>query len=174
MATFRLPILGANTKPDSGVFPDTIGNQITEATAPSIGTQLCFVLADGGADEGLYGNFSVPKNFVGSGAIVARGVLDGAPGAADTLGFAVRGHAVAHGEAADATYAAEDAASATIGSNGDAHSDEDEVEEVITLSNIGTLSVDDTVYFYFYIDASGTSYAGNFLLTGLFFQYTDT
>ena len=172
MATLRRSVLGFTTVPDSGVFPDTVGNQITEATAPSIGTQLCYVLADGGADEGLYFSFSIPKNYVGSPVLVIKGVLDGAPGASDTLGFGFRKRATANNESADGTFDAEQTVSSTIGSGGSAHSDEDLIETTITLT-AGDYAVDDQVYGYVYIDASGTSYAGNFLLTAVEFQYAD-
>jgi len=172
MSVFRLPILGPNTIPESTVFPDMVSNQITSAALPSIGGQLCFVMNDGGADEGIYGSFAIPKNYVGTPKIVARGVLDGAPGAADTMGFGFRKRAVANNEAADGTYDAEQVVTATIGSNGTAHSDEDEIELSITLT-AGDYAVDDSVYFYFYIDTSGMTYAGNFLLTSLMFEYTD-
>jgi hypothetical protein len=158
--------------PDSGVFPDRVGNQITAAAAPSVGGQLCYVMADGGSDEGFQDSFAIPKNYVGSPKIVVRGILDGVPGASDTLGFGFRKRAVANNEAADGTYDAEQTVSSTIGSSGSNHSDEDEIELSITLT-AGDYSVDDTVYYYFYIDASGGTYAGNFLLTGLFFEYAD-
>lgn len=173
MSTFRLPILGPNTLPEATVFPDRVGNQITMATAPSVGNQLCFVMNDGGADEGIYGSFSIPKNYVGTPKIVARGILDGAPGAADTVGFGFRKRAVANNEVADGTFDAEQVVTATVGSNGSGHSDEDELELAITLT-AGDYSADDSVYFYFYIDTSGMTYAGNFLLTGLFFEFTDS
>jgi hypothetical protein len=172
MATLRKSVLGFTTLPESGVFPDTIANQITEATAPSIGSQLCYVMADGGADEGLYFSFQVPKNYVGTPKLVVKGVLDGAPGASDTLGFGFRKRAVANNEAADGTYDAEQTVSATIGSGGSAHSDEDQFELVIDLT-AGDYAVDDQVYGYVYVDASGTSYAGNVLLTSVEFQYAD-
>lgn len=173
MATFRKSIIGPNLLPESGVYPDRVGNQITEATAPSVGSQLCMVMADGGSDEGFYCDFEVPKNYVGTGKIVVKGILDGAPGAADVLGFGFRGRPVADNESADGTYNSEDIASGTIGSNDLNYSDEDKLEMVITLSNLGTLAVDDTVYYYFYIDSSATTYSGNFLLTKLEFEYSD-
>ena len=172
MATHRKSILNQNVMLDAGVFPDTVANQITAATTPSIGNQLCFVMADGGADEGLYGSFTISKNYVGTPVLVIKGVLDGAPGASDTLGFGFRKRAVANNEAADGTYDAEQAATETIGSSGTAHSNEDLYEETITLTG-GDYAVDDEVFFYFYIDASGTTYAGNFLLTQVEFQYAD-
>jgi hypothetical protein len=165
VGTFRLPILGPNTLPGATVFPDRVGNQITAATAPSVGSQLCFVMNDAGADEGLYGDFLVPKNYVGSPKIVAKGILDGAPGASDTVGSGFRKRAVANNESADGTFDAEQTVSSTVGSGGSGHSDEDQLELSITLT-AGGYSVDDVVHFYFYIDTSGMTYAGNFLLTG--------
>lgn len=172
MATHRKSILNQNVMLESGVFPDTVANQITEATLPSIGGQLCYVMADGGADEGLYGSFTVPKNYVGTPVLVIKGVLDGAPGASETLGFGFRKRATANNEAADGTFDAEQTATETIGSSGTAHSDEDLYEETITLT-AGDYAVDDEVYFYVYIDASGTTWAGNFLLTQVEFQWAD-
>jgi hypothetical protein len=172
MATHRRRVLGFNVTPDSGVPMTTIGEQITEAAAPSIGTQLAFILADGGSDEGIYFSFSIPKNYVGSPVLVIKGVLDGAPGAADTLGFGFRKRAVANNEAADGTFDAEQTVSSTIGSGGTNHSDEDLIELTITLT-AGDYAVDDEVFGYLYIDASGTSYAGNVLLVGVEFEYAD-
>lgn len=170
MATFRksCQIVGQ----DSGVPTSRVGDQITAATAPSIGTQQCWVLADGGSDEGVYVRVSIPKNYVGSPKLVVKGVLDGAPGASNTLGWGFRKRAVANNEAADGTFDAEQTVSATIGSNGSAHSDEDLIEQSITLT-AGDYAVDDSVFGYLYIDASGTSYAGNVLLLSVEFEYAD-
>lgn len=169
MATHRIPV--AIIKPDAGCPLDLIANQITEATTPSVGDLLAYVLADGGADEGVWVKWTVPKNYVGTPVLVIRGMLDGAPGAGDDLAFGVRPRAVADNEAADGTFDAEQTAQVTDLS---AWADEDEYEETITLT--GTYSVDDSVFAYVYIDASGTTYAGNFLLyaeDSIFFQYAD-
>jgi hypothetical protein len=171
MATHRIPVL-SNVKPEAGVPLSLVGSQITAATAPSVANQFCYVLSDAGADRGFNFNFSIPKNYVGAPALIARGILDGAPGASDTLGLGLRKRAVADNEAADGTFDAEQVAAPTIGSGGSDHANEDEIEVSISLT-AGDYAVDDMVYGYFFIDASGTSYAGNFLLTGLYFQYTD-
>jgi len=173
MATHRIPI--AILRPDSAVPVDLIANQITEATTPSVGDLLSFVLADGGADVGVYTKFTIPKNYVGSPFLIVRGLLDGAPGAADVLGFSFRKRAVADNESADGTFDAQEIASATIGSNGSSHSDEDELEEVISLT-AGDYAIDDSVLGHLTIDVSATTYAGNLLLyaeDSLFFQYND-
>lgn len=172
MATFRVSVLGVNVIPDSGVFPDIIGNQITEGVAPSIGTQGCFVMADAGSDEGIYIDFPIPKNYVGTPKLVVQGILDGAPGAAETLGFGFRKRAVANNESADGTFDAEQTVSSGIGSGGSAHADEDWIELSIDLT-AGDYAVDDRVFGYVYIDASGTSYTGNFLLIDVLLQYAD-
>lgn len=154
---------------------DLISNQITSGTLPSIGGLLAYILADGGSDEGVYVKWTVPKNYVGTPVLVIRGILDGAPSAGDDLAFGVRPRAVADNEAADGTFDAEQTAQNTnIGSTGDNYSNEDEYEEAITLT--GTYAADDSVYAYVFLDASGTTYTGNFLLPAddsIFFQYAD-
>lgn len=171
MATHRKKCQIVNQ--DAGVSGDTVANQITSATAPSVGNQFCFVLADGGSDEGVYVKFSIPQNYVGSPVLVIRGILDGAPSNGDDLGFGFRKRAVANNESADGTFDAEQTAQDTdIGSTGSAYSNEDLYEETITLT-AGDYAAGDEVYGYVYIDASGTTYAGNFLLTSVEFQYAD-
>jgi hypothetical protein len=171
MATHRIPVL-SDAGLDTGVFLSTVGAQITAATAPSVGSQLCYVMNDGGADEGIYFSFPIPKNYVGSPVLVARGILDGAPGASDVLGLGFRKRAVANNEAADGTFDAEQTGSRTIGSSGDNYADEDEIEITISLT-AGDYSVDDTVYGYLYVDASVATYVGNLLLKDVLFQYAD-
>jgi hypothetical protein len=170
MATFRKPI--QIVKPDANVFPDLVANQITEAASPSIGDLIAYVMADGGADEGVYVRFSIPKNYVGSPVLVVRGILDGTPGASETLGFGFRKRAVANNESADGSFDAEQTASETIGSSGTNHADEDFYEETISLT-AGDYAVDDEVFGYLYLDTSGTTYGGSFLLTSLYLQYAD-
>lgn len=174
MATHRIPL--AILRPDSIVPLDLIANQITEAASPSVGDLLAYVLADAGADEGVWVKFTVPKNYVGSPSLIVRGMLDGAPAAGDDLGFGFRKRAVADNEVADGTFDAEQTTQNTdIGSTGSNYSDEDEYEASITLT-AGDYAVDDSVFGYFFIDATGTTYVGNFLLyaeDSLFFQYAD-
>lgn len=164
MATHRIPIITQNMLPESGVFPDRVGNQITATN--QVGNQLCLVMADGGSDEGFYDSFKVPKNYVGTGKIVATGILDGAMSSV-TFQIGVRGLTVADNEASDTAYSTEDTGNTTTD-----HADKDKIEVSITLSNLSGLAVDDEVHYYFFIDATGT-YTGNFLLTQLEFEYAD-
>lgn len=173
MATHRIPV--AIIKPDAGCPLDLIANQITEATTPSIGDLLAYVLLDGGADEGVWVKWTVPKNYVGTPKCVIRGMLDGAPGASDVLAFGCRKRAVANNESADGTFDSEQLGSATIGSSGSAHSDEDIVEQSITLT-AGDYAIDDDVFAYVFLDSSVNTYVGNLLLfaeDSIFFEYND-
>ena len=167
MATFRKPV--TMVSPDSATYPDRISNQITATN--EIGNLIAYVMAEGAADSGVYVQWSVPKNYVGSGVLVVKGILDGAPGASDVLAFTVAGLARADNEPADTAFGTPDLASATIGSGGTNHSDEDVYEETVTLTNLGTLDPDDTVFAFAAIDISVNDYAGNFLLTAIEFQY---
>lgn len=165
MATHRIPIISQNMLPDAGVFPDRVGNQITATN--QVGNQLCLVMADGGADEGFYDSFKVPKNYVGSPKFVATGILDGVMTSV-TLQFGIKGITISDNEASDAAYSTEDTGNITAD-----HADEDKAEVSITASNFSGFAADDEVHYYFYIDASGNTYAGNFLLTQLEFEYAD-
>lgn len=169
MATHRVPV--RINRPDANVFPDRIGNQITATN--EIGNFIAYVMNDGGADEGVYAQISVPANYVGTPVLEIRGILDGAPGAAEVLGFGVKGLSRADNEAADTAFSTEDIASATIGSGGTNHSNEDEYEETIAFSNLSGLAAGEEVYIYVFLDASATTYGGNFLLTSLRFLYAD-
>lgn len=157
---------------DAAVEPCRIATHLSLTNA-TIGNQTGYLVVDAGSDVGLHCRVEIPKNYVGSPVLVVRGILDGAPGASDTLGFGCTGIARADNETVDAAYGSEDAASATIGSGGTAHSDEDQYEETITLTNLGAPAVDDTLYLYVYLDASATSYAGNFIFTSIQLQYSD-
>lgn len=158
-------------RPDANCFPDLVSNQITATN--EIGNHLAYVLADGGADEGVYASFTVPENYVSTPVLVIKGILDGAPGASDTLGFGIKGLSRADNEATDTAYSTEDIASATIGSSGTGHSDEDAYIEEIPLSNLSGLAPGEEVSCYVFLDASATSYVGNFLLRTLRFKYAD-
>lgn len=168
----EVSILGDEV-PDTGVFLDLIGNQITAAAAPSIGQIQAWVLADGGANEGLRGSFRIPADAgtISAPTLVVRGILDGAPGASDVLSFGFRKRAVAPNEVADGTFDAEQAGSVTIGSSGQNYADEDEVEVTITLT-AADYAAGDTVYYYLYLHAANTTYAGNVLLTQVVFRWS--
>lgn len=173
MATFRKSVQIVAT--DAIVFPDLVANQITAGTAPSVGNLIAYVHdCDNAADNGVYCHVNIPKNYVGTPKIIVKGILDGAPGATNTLGFALRKRAVANDESADGTFDAEEGATAAIiGSSGLNYSDEDLLDMALALT-AGDFAVDDLVYFFVYTNVSANSYAGNFLLQSVEFEWTDT
>ena len=165
MATHRIPIITQNCLPESGVFFDRVGNQITSANP--VGNQLALVISDGGADRGFYDSFKIPKNYVGTPKIVVTGILDGAMTTV-TLAFGARGITVADNEVADAAYSTED-----LGNTAVDHADEDKVEVSITLTNLTGFAVDDEVHYHLFINADVNTYAGNLLVTQVEFEYVD-
>lgn len=165
MATHELPIMGPTFAPDSGVYFDTLANQLTENNQS--GAQLALVVADGGSDLGGKGSFTVPQNYVGTPKFVVKGVLDGVM-TSKTLQFGVKGITITDNEAWDAADSSED-----TGSNTNDHADEDFFVVTITCSNFTGFAAGDTVFYSIYIDTSGNDYAGNCLITDILFQYAD-
>lgn len=164
MATHTIPIISQNMLPQSGAFFDRIGNQITAAN--EIGNQLALVLNDPGTDEGFYDSFRVPDNYVGTPKILMVGVLDGAMTTV-TLGIGIKGLPLVDNEVADAAYSTEDIGNITAD-----HADEDLVTVSITLSNLVPVAGDE-LFYYFFIDSNVTTFTGNVLVTGVYFQYAD-
>lgn len=160
--------------PDANVFPSKISDQITATN--EIGNHLCYVLQDGGVDEGVYCSLVVPADYVGSPAVVVGTLLAGTPGASDTIGFGVKGLSVADNEAMDAAYGAEDTSSGTVGSTGSNHANEDRHTKTITLSNLSGIAPGEEISFYAFLDSSATSYIGKVLLrpAGVRFQYANS
>ena len=146
-----------------------LSTELALASAP--GNELCMVLpaaATISADTGIYGKFIVPNTFAtGSETIVIRGILDGAP-ASLVIAFGIQVNAVADDETYDAALGTQDIASASSVSQ----ADEDVYEETIDVSGT-TFAANDEVNFFFFIDDSVHTYTGLFLLTGLYFEYTD-
>lgn len=165
MSQATIQMLGAFTKPDNSVFWDRVGNQITASN--EIGENGCFVISDGGSDVGLRGCFTLPKGYTENAPkIRIGGILDGAMSSV-TLQFGIQGISPADNAGVDSAYCTED-----TGNNTTDHADEDQIFVEITLSNFTGFSELETVYFKFFIDASGNTYAGNFLLTSLIFYDT--
>jgi hypothetical protein len=167
MATHVLPV--AIGRCDANCFPDQVANQISAAGTPSVGDLIAYVLNDAGSDAGVFVRFVVPQNYIGTPKLKIYGILDGTPSSGDDLGFGFRKRAVADDEAADGTF---DAEQTTQNTDISGHANEDLYVTEITLT-AGDYAVGDEVYGYLYLDASGTTYAGNFLLTSLHFSYAD-
>lgn len=167
MAT-RLPILGPMTVPDEGIYLDKLANQLTLATATTRPPDetMCYVIPNLASDLGLRGHFSVPKNYSSSPVLVIRGIIDGSVDT-NNLGFGIQLLGVADNESFDQDLAT--GVEAAFQTN--TYSDEDVFEETISIST--TLAADDDVAFFFYRDDSASTWTGNALITGLFFQYTE-
>jgi len=171
MSTHRLPILNYNVVPDGtgNVWAAPLSTELALASAP--GNEMCIVMpaaATISSDTGIYGKFTVPNTFAaGSETLVIRGILDGAPSTL-VIAFGVQLKANADDESYDQALGAQAIASASSVSQ----ADEDVYEETIDISGT-TFAANDDVNFFFYIDDSVHTYTGLFLLTGLFFQYTD-
>ncbi len=118
-------------------------------------------------DSGIYGIFSVPKGYVGSEKIIIRGILDGT--LTGTLAFGFEMLARADSEVYDVAFEGQDLVD--NGGTWTGYADGDVFETEISLTV--TLAEDDDVFYHFFIDDSVNSFAGNFLLTGLFFEYSD-
>jgi hypothetical protein len=168
MATHRIPILGANTIPDTSgkVFQDLISNQDTHA---NVKNQLAMVMdapATAG-DVGFFGTFKVPKNYVGSEKIVVTGTYNDDPTSLVST-WAIELIALADNESIDTAYEAADAVSESTWTD---YVDEDMIEVSITLTV--TLAVDDTVFYHFFLDDTTDTQSVSFLLTALEFEYAD-
>lgn len=162
----RISILG-NEQPDASVFPDLVSNQLTVAAAPSVGGQRVWVMPSSASNLGVQGRFAVPATPT-TASVIVSGILDGAPGATDTLAFGFRKRAVADNEPADGTFDAEQFVQVTIGNN---YLDEDRFAFSIALT-AADYAENDEVYFWLYRRTTGTSYTGNVLLTDVLFAWT--
>ena len=169
MATFEIPILGFAINPDvSGdCFIAPVSTQLALTNAKR---QMVIVLADpnGGGDHGFEGRFHVPKGYVGTPILVIQYIIDGT--AENTVAFGIQGLELQSTEDYDAAYGTQDIASNATWTS---ITDEDMVEETITLTNMAPAE-DDSVDFFFFIDDSVHTFTGNCLLTYLGFRYNDS
>lgn len=165
MATKRIPIL-PNAVPTGSCSWVSLKSQLTLSNSRD---QLAVKMPDpgGNGDHGVEGVFDVPPDYVGSPVLRIRGVLDGIAGT--NLGFGCQMLPLAGDEAFDAAYNTEDTASTDVSTE----TDEDLYEETITLSNAGVAAGDEAFFFFFIDDSVASPYTGNFLLTGLYFEYSD-
>lgn len=163
---------GPSHMPDAGTFYDLVGNQISSTASPSIKDVTALVLnCASTSDIGYKDGFTVPQNYVGSPALVVTGILDGAPSSNHVLGFGWREKAIANNEGTTGAFAAEQTASTVIGSAGTNHATNKLYQDTITLT--GTYAAGDFVAFHTYMDASVTTYTGNFLHVDTEFQFSD-
>lgn len=166
MATHEIPIAFV---PDASgdVFPEPMESALTLGTATFGTTECVTILAPTGTDIGVYFKIPVPQNYVGSPAIVIRGVI---AQAASTLAFGVQQVSREDSESVDVAYEAEDTASNATWTG---YAAEDQYEESVALTPTAAYVAGDTIYGFCYRDDSVDTQTGEFHLTELLFSYSD-
>lgn len=168
MAIHRIPILGWSCKPDNS------GSVYSEPAAVNMQTndrypQMVWVFADTATKISLGGSFMVPKNYVGTAAIVLVWTKVGTSTNNALWDFDYT--AVASGESSDPSADQEAATSGLVAGSGTSL-----VEQVTTINlTSANLVVDDLVQFSISRDGVGetTGLATSLYLLGAFFQYAD-
>ncbi len=164
--TVEIPILNHSVTPDDGVYFSRLDVELSMTNAKN---QMCVFMPDPtGSDIGLEVNFRVPQNYSSTPVLVLRGVIDGTP--ASTFGVGAQLLPVDTSETIDAAYEAEDTASNATWTG---YAAEEEYEISITLTP-SALNAGETVYLYVYRDDSVDTSTWDYLLTGLFFSYTES
>lgn len=167
MATHRISILG-------GVSPDTTGNAwfepYTIVASNDVWKHEILRLKDAAADCGIYGQFSVPKNYVGTAKIVivwSSTVTSGNWYA----GFNYRAVGGDDSESLDQSGTQESVTPAVDAAPGAANR---RMEFSLTLTS-ANLAVDDLVEFFFFRDNDNGSetLAGDIQIHDLLFEYAD-
>ena len=169
MANHDLPILNHSVLPDDSneVYPCVLNNEMTLTNAKKqIGIMFEGTLTQ---DIGIELNFSIPQNYAGTPVLVIQGIIDGTP--ANVLGFAVSQLGRDASENIDTAYETEDTNS---NSTWTGYVDKDPYEMTITITPASAYAVGDIVFMKFVRDNSADTATFNFILTGLFFRYSDT
>lgn len=161
-------VLGVGTPDTSGdIYPSTPNAEMTLTNAK--GQQIIMMEFPTGSDIGVSTSFRVPTNYASSGSLVIRGILDGTP--ANVLAFGAQQLERDVSDSVDTAYETEDLAN---NSTWTGYADEDEYEEIIELTPASAYTPGRTVYLWIYRDNDVDTTTFNFLLTGLYFRYSDT
>jgi hypothetical protein len=171
MATHEIPILGSMTAPDATgkVFFEPLETAMSLGTA-TLGTLLGITMQApaGAGDDGLYGNFTVPQNYVGTPVLVIRGYIGEA---ANSLGFGISYQpALADSESLEQAFDTEDVVTNATWTG---YAAEDLYEETISLTPAAAFVAGDIVNFFFFRDDSGDNQTGEFHLASLALRYSD-
>jgi len=167
MATFRLPILGANTVPDSSgeVFfePYTV-----KATNDNWG-HMVLIYNDSATRNGLRGAFDVPQNYVGSAAIIIHWTATATSGDVE-FDFDYRAVGGDDTESLDQAAAQE-----SVNQNDTAPSAVHERMTVTLSLTSSNLAVGDTVLFSLFRDGTdaGDTMAAAAIVHQVLFEYAD-
>lgn len=165
MSTFRIPILGFSTKPDSSgdVFPEPASVKGTNGYFD----QLVWVFNDSGAKDSLYGIFQVPQNYVGTAKIVVDWTSTATSGNT-VLDCDYR--AVGTGESLDQATAQE-----AITVTDAAPTSTDLLQEALMTATAGNFNAGDMVQFILSRDGASASDTLSAAITvvGVYFEFTD-
>lgn len=173
MATKRIPILGANTRlsPTTDVCIESYEVLATNDVW-KVNVIRCGAVAANNAQpstrDGMYGVFSVPKDYVGGAKIV---IVWTATITSGDVVWDIDYRTVAGNDANSLDQSGtEETATVTDTAPGAAHR---RLETSISLT-AGNFAVDDTVSFGFFRDGTdgADTMAGSALLFGLYFEYT--
>lgn len=167
MATHRMSILGAAT------VPDTTGS-VWQEPYPILATNdvwkhLVFILADTATRIGIYGQFQVPKNYVGTPKVVFIWTAIATSGDVE-FDFDYRAVGGDDTESLDQAGTQE-----TVNANDTAPSAVNERMECSIALTAGNFAVDDTVEFFAVRDGTdgGDTMAASCILFDVMFEYTD-
>ncbi len=164
MATFRVPILGFSTKPDSS--GDVFFEPQSVKGTNDFFDQLVLVFNDTSAKDSCYGTFQVPQNYVGTPKFIVEWTSTATSGnyIAD-LDY----RAVAVGESMDQATAQEALTVTDV-----APGTTDLLQEAEMAATAGNFAVGDMVPFIFSRDGAGSdTLAAAVTVFGLYFEYTD-
>jgi len=169
MATLRLPILGWATKPDAS--GDVFFEPATIKATNDFFQGMVAVFNDSGADDELFGRFTVPKGYVGSAKLVIHWTTTATSGDVE-FGFAYRAVGGNDTESLDQATAQE---SLLSGNNDTAPSAANERMEFLVTLTAGNFAEDDTVQFIFSREGldAGDTLAAAVRIYGLSFEYAD-
>ena len=171
MALKRVSMINWQALPESGRFFSPISTQLTLANA-DVGERNCLVLSEDASDTGIHASFNVPLIYVSTPRVVVKGIIDGAPGAADIMAFTYQHLALDDKEGVDTAFQAADLGSVTIGSNDQNYADEDHFVFSFALVN-NTQTALDQLHYKFQVDISVNTFAGNYLITSLEHEFDD-
>ena len=165
MATFRLPILNAQSKPEAG--GDVRIEPVSQHLANDLYDYLAVVFDDTATRDGIHGKFTVPQNYVNTANLVLRWFTPATTGAVE-WDFDYR--AIAPGESGDPST---DQESVNAASTADATA-RDIVNVSIALTD-GNFAAGDEVPFTLFRDGTdaGDTLADVAVLIGAYFEYSD-
>jgi putative transposon-encoded protein len=167
MATFRLPVLGFASAPDTSgdVFLESYAVKATN----DFWKKLVVVFDDTATKIGLHGSFSVPQNYVGTANLVIVWTSTATSGDVE-WDFDYRAVGGNDSESLDQATAQE-----SVNANDTAPSATDERMEISIALTDANFLAGDTVSFVLYRDGTdgGDTIAASVTLHDLFFEYAD-